>query len=55
MSVPRLALCCGPLMGRNACLLPPAAGEGASPNHGGLFRVTIPGVKGVAAAYKYPL
>ncbi|PRW33693.1 SMP-30 gluconolaconase LRE domain [Chlorella sorokiniana] len=31
------------------------SGEGASPHHGGLFRVTIPGVKGAAPAYKYPL
>lgn len=30
-------------------------GEGASAHHGGLFRLTIPGVKGVAPAYKYPL
>lgn len=30
-------------------------GADASPNHGGLFKVTIPGVKGVAAAYKFPL
>ncbi|KAL4419560.1 hypothetical protein ABPG77_003586 [Micractinium sp. CCAP 211/92] len=30
-------------------------GEDASPHHGGLFRITIPGVKGVAPAYKFPL
>lgn len=30
-------------------------GEDASPHHGGLFRVTIPGVRGVAPAYKFQL
>ncbi|EFN53462.1 hypothetical protein CHLNCDRAFT_136730 [Chlorella variabilis] len=31
------------------------SGKAASPHHGGLFRLTIPGVKGVAAAYPFPL
>lgn len=31
------------------------SGEGASAHHGGLFRLTIPGVRGAAPAYKYPL
>lgn len=30
-------------------------GEGASPHHGGLFRIRIPGVRGAAPAYDYPL
>lgn len=30
-------------------------GAGASPHHGGLFRIAIPGVKGAAPAYKFPL
>ncbi|PSC74213.1 SMP-30 gluconolaconase LRE domain [Micractinium conductrix] len=30
-------------------------GESASPNHGGLFRVAIPGVHGAAPAYKFQL
>ena len=29
------------------------AGAGASPHHGGVFRVTVPGVRGAAAAYEY--
>ncbi|GAB4813394.1 hypothetical protein N2152v2_000440 [Parachlorella kessleri] len=31
------------------------SGEGASPHHGGLFQVDIPGVRGVAPAYIFPL
>ena len=31
------------------------SGEAASANHGGLFRVRVPGVKGAAAAAAYPL
>jgi hypothetical protein len=30
-------------------------GDGASPNHGGLFRASIPGVRGANAAYEFEL